>query len=75
MSDPVTRFRHGTDWHGMAQEAGLHTLSGHYSVHTARRVRISSKSLMTTLMKPDMWVIVRQSVTNVSLCPRLLETY
>ena len=43
---------------------GTHSTS-HYSVGTAKRVRISSKNLMTTMMKPDMWVIVRQNVANV----------
>ena len=47
----------------------------HYSVHTAGRFRISPKNLMTTMMKPDMWVIIRQSVTNVFLYPKLLDTY
>ena len=47
----------------------------HYSVRMAGRVRISPKNLMTTMMKPDMWLIIRQSVTNVFLYPKLLDTY
>ena len=47
----------------------------HYSVRTTGRVRISPKNLMTTMIKPDMWGIIRQSVTDVFLYPKLLDTY